>query len=67
MSEKAVIQALYDLHERHGRWPTAGDVAAYLELDEHAARRALLSLRRARIFRDRQREGVRVWMPWRET
>jgi hypothetical protein len=63
----AVIRAVHTLHSRTGNWPTLADVADYLETTEEDARRCLLELRRSRLFRDRQRGGKRVWMPWSES
>lgn len=62
ISSHAVMRAVYDLGR--SKWPTAPEIAAYLETDETEVRAKLLDLKRQRIFRDRRRHNRRVWMPW---
>ena len=64
ISTSTVVRAAYELHTRFGHWPSSGDLAEYLQAKEGTVRARLLELRRARLFRDRQRDGRRVWMPW---
>jgi hypothetical protein len=66
-SNGSVISAIYHLGDRHQRtWPTAADIARYLEADESQVLACLRALRSQRLFRDRRRKGQRVWMPWGE-
>lgn len=63
---RQVISAVWQLYDRHGEWRTSADIAKYLEHDEKIVRRALSQLKAKRIFRDRQRSGRKVWMPWEQ-
>lgn len=65
ISTASVIGAAYEAHRR-GRWPTIEEIADYLETDAETVRALLLDARRRRLFRDRRRDGKRVWMPWGE-
>lgn len=59
-----VIRAIHELQRRTTEWPTAEGIADFLEVPVADVRRHLQTLRRKRIFDDRQRRGKRVWMPW---
>ena len=59
-----VIDALYVLNRRRGRWPTSQEIADYLEVDRGVIAPLLRELNDHRMFRSRQRRGRKVWMPW---
>ena len=64
ISAKTVIRAIGDLTDRTGQGPTTEDLAKYLECAAGDLRPALLSLRSQRIYRQRQRQGRKVWLRW---
>ena len=67
IGSSSVMGAVYTLHRRLGRWPSAKEIAGYLEVDRTAVAPLLADLRDRRLFRDRQRSGIKVWMPWEES
>lgn len=72
INTRTVISAVWQLGYRHGasvgdhrsRWPTETEIAEYLNVDVAIVRPLLRELRDNRLFRDRRRQGRRVWMPW---
>lgn len=65
INTRTVIGAVHELERRNG-WPTAGNIAEYLQAPVNEVLHHLRTLRRQRILDDRQRAGKRVWMPWEE-
>lgn len=63
---RMVLRAIYELHERSAEWPTHQEIAAYLDADRRAVKFALLVLQDQRLFRERQRQRKKRWMPWSE-
>lgn len=61
---RTVIDALYVLNRRYGRWPTSQEIADYLEVDRAVVVPHLRELNDRRMFRSRQRQGRKVWQPW---
>jgi DNA-directed RNA polymerase specialized sigma subunit len=59
-----VMRAIYDLEKRLGRWPTAQEIAEYLKVAREEVRPILGDLHNARLFKERQRNGRKVWLPW---
>lgn len=66
IDSRTVMNAIWRLHDRARRWPTVAEIADYLEVDEKIVRPLLRELKSARLYRDRQRDNRRVWMPWDE-
>lgn len=61
----AVMHAVYTLgRNRHPTWPTAQEIADWLEAPEPEVLGILRDLKGQRLFRDRTRQKRRVWMPW---
>lgn len=67
ISSQRVIGAVYELASRQSRWPTLTEIAAYLQCKPDVVADHLNTLKRKRLFRDRQRDRRRVWMPWEQT
>jgi hypothetical protein len=67
ISTTTVIGAMYQLKTAYGRWASAQEIADYLEVDRRVIAPLLAGLRDRRVFRDRQRDGRKVWMPWEAT
>lgn len=64
VSSTTVIRGLHDLHDRHGEWPTADEVAVYLRADPADVGEHLRALERQRLFQGRRRRGEIRWMAW---
>lgn len=67
INTRTVISAVWSLHSARARWPTAAEVAVYLEAPEADIRKLLRELKAARLFRDRRRSNRVVWGPWDPT
>jgi len=64
LSTTRVMSAIYECKGRLGRWATSAEIASYLEVPVKDVRPLLAELRVKRLFRDRQRDNRKVWMPW---
>lgn len=64
INSRTVIGAIYQLNQRHRRWPTSAEIASYLEVDRREVVPLLRELNDSRLFRSRQRDRRKVWMPW---
>lgn len=64
ITASTVMSAIHELYRSTAHWPTADDIAGYLEVDRAVITPLLRELRDRRLYRSRQRNRRKVWMPW---